>query len=210
MRLALFDFDGTLIPFDSGDAWVDALARAVGRPRRGLDLARRVLFPHSFLRREWHKRLVLLRLRGLPLTAAVGFTETYWREAVRPRLLAAPLARLDAHRREGFLPVLATANYEPLARVVAHELGFAEVVATRLASRGPVYTGTLDGADCRGTEKARRVRAAFAGREVDWRGSVAYGDSRADLPLLALAGRGVVVHTGPAPAWARDRERLPA
>ena len=203
MRLALFDFDGTLIPFDSGDAWVDAMARASGRPRLGIDLARRLLFPHPFLRRDLHKHLVLRRLGGVSLTAAVGFTETYWQERIQPHLLPTVIARLRFHQSEGMIPVLATANYEPFARVIARELGFAEVVSTRLEDFGGAYTGRMHGPDCRAAEKARRVRAAFVGREVDWKGSVAYGDSRADIPLLQLAGIGTVVHRGPAPSWAK-------
>jgi len=55
-------------------------------------------------------------------------------------------------------------------------------------------TGRLAGRNCRGEEKARRVREWLAGARLDDPVLWAYGDSDADRPFLALAEHPVWVH----------------
>ncbi|MGH9000745.1 MAG: haloacid dehalogenase-like hydrolase, partial [Acidimicrobiia bacterium] len=62
-------------------------------------------------------------------------------------------------------------------------------------------TGALLGANCRGAEKVARLREWLGGEELEvdlW----AYGDSRGDAELLALAGA-----NGTRVARARPRRR---
>ena len=56
-----------------------------------------------------------------------------------------------------------------------------------------LLTGRLEGANCRGPEKARRVRALLAERGLDDAELWAYGDSPDDEPLLDYADHGIRV-----------------
>ena len=58
---------------------------------------------------------------------------------------------------------------------------------------GGVLTGRLSGANCRGPEKARRVREWLAGAGLDGAELWAYGDSPGDAELLAMADHPVRV-----------------
>ena len=93
---------------------------------------------------------------------------------------------------------LATALLRHPIALAAGLLGVDEVVCTRL-ERGAdgLLTGRLDGANCRGPEKARRVRALLAERGLDAAELWAYGDSPDDEPLLQDADHGVRVGRTP-------------
>jgi phosphatidylglycerophosphatase C len=94
--------------------------------------------------------------------------------------------------------LLASASLDAYLVPLGELLGADEVVCTRL-ERGADgrLTGRLDGANCRGAEKARRVRAVLAERGLEDAELWAYGDSRDDEPLLAAAEHGIRVGRRP-------------
>jgi len=83
--------------------------------------------------------------------------------------------------------VIVSASYESYVRVVAGALGDIAVVATRLEADEGRCTGRLDGANCRGPEKVRRLHAWLEaeGLARDEITLYAYGDSSGDRELLA-------------------------
>jgi phosphatidylglycerophosphatase C len=106
-------------------------------------------------------------------------------------------ARLRWHRDQGHRILIVSASYEPYVQVVAAALGVEAVLATRLEVVDGVCTGRLEGRNCRGPEKTRRLAAwmdaaALRRDEVTvW----AYGDSAGDRELLELADH---------PVWVRE------
>jgi phosphatidylglycerophosphatase C len=99
------------------------------------------------------------------------------------------LEALRAHRSAGDRVVLVSASFEVYLLPLGELIGVDEVLATRLAVTDGVATGALDGPNCRGPEKVRRlhtwVDGEFGGR-TNVR-VVAYGDSAGDRELLADA-----------------------
>lgn len=96
---------------------------------------------------------------------------------------------LRAHQAAGDRVVLVSASFEVYLRPLGELLAVDEVLATRLELADGVATGALDGPNCRGPEKVRRlhdwVDGEFGGR-TNVR-VVAYGDSAGDRELLADA-----------------------
>jgi phosphatidylglycerophosphatase C len=96
---------------------------------------------------------------------------------------------LRAHRTAGDRVVLVSASFEVYLRPLGELLGVDDVLATRLQLADGVATGALDGANCRGPEKVRRlhhwITCEYGGR--DRVRVVAYGDSKGDRELLADA-----------------------
>jgi HAD superfamily hydrolase (TIGR01490 family) len=194
-EIALFDLDGTLIAWDC-----------------------QLLFRHFVLRQEpWRGIFLPVFLVFLPLAGLLGaggmkriFLSYLWlldrgtlaeysREfaaAVMPAIYPELRERLEAHRREGHLLILASASPEFYVAEIGRELGFDLTLGT------PVELGRFfpDLENHKGAAKVERLYQLLPtsyfedGRLLRCHG---YTDSTADLPMLALCGAATVVNPSP-------------
>jgi HAD superfamily phosphoserine phosphatase-like hydrolase len=95
------------------------------------------------------------------------------------------LARLAADRAEGYLILLVTASPHYYVEALGRRWGVDAVLATANAGDETCVFHRLEGANCYGAEKPRRVAAWLGGRVP----SVvrAYSDHVSDVPLLEMA-----------------------
>ncbi|HVL36871.1 MAG TPA: decaprenyl-phosphate phosphoribosyltransferase [Burkholderiales bacterium] len=183
--LAVFDLDGTLtyrdtlLPFlvhvlgwrgflAGALRALPALARlAVGRVPR--DAAKAEVL-RAFLGARYRAEL---RLCG----------EAFARERLARLMRPQALERLAWHQASGHRCALATASLDVYVEPWARAAGFDEVFATRLEyDRAGRFTGRLDGGNCRGAEKLRRLEAHYG--ELTRLPAFGYGDSPADRSFL--------------------------
>ena len=183
---AAFDVDGTLT---TAECVLPFLRRAVGA-RLVVALARR---PLELLRalarrdRDRLKELACTAFEGLDAAALDRLGAEFARSFVVPRLREDTTARLRRHQELGHVVLLASASLEPYLGPLGAELGLDGVVCTRLERDADGrLTGRLVGANCRGPEKARRVREWLAGAGLQDAELWAYGDSAGDDELLSL------------------------
>lgn len=189
-RVAAFDVDGTIT---TRDCVVPFMRRISG--------ARRIV-PRLVSRPDRLTRVVMRRDRDAlkTLAAAAAFRDRRYDD-----LLAAgadfaqhvhahwlrrdTLDSLVRHRAEGDQVVLVSASFEIYLQPLGALLGVDDVLATRLQVRDGVATGGLDGPNCRGAEKVRRLHE-WLDEHHGGRRSVtlsAYGDSAGDREMLADA-----------------------
>ena len=190
ITVAAFDFDATLT---KRDTVVPFLRRFTSTHRFAVSL-----LPHTLrllpiaTRRDRNRLRTLVTdivFRGRPVVEVETEARSWGVEIAENLLRADTVARLQWHLEQGHRVVIITASYEQYVRVVADVLGDVEVVATRLEAADGRCTGRLDGANCRGPEKLRRLEAWLAANGLD-RSDVtlyAYGDSSGDRDLLAAA-----------------------
>lgn len=191
IRVAAFDVDGTLtskdcvVPFLRQTAGTGALAgRILRHPVR---LASAAL---SRDRDALKATAAQAAFAGLSLDAlrgdAVAFAERVYADGLRPEVVSCLAEHLDA----GDSVALVSASFEIYLEPLASRLGVDTVLATRLEVDSEAHlTGALDGPNCRGPEKVKRLHAwldsQYGGREKVH--LTAYGDSRGDCELLADA-----------------------
>ena len=192
VSLALFDFDGTLIPGDS----VTYYLRYV-RKKRAANAA------------EFIRALRAAALYGMKRmsdadskSAALSFRKRHGSEyldeldkvfvtqVLLPKVYAEGKKRMEEHRREGKILVLVSASTENYMRFVAEALGFDVLLATPIEPDGTIRR------NCKGEKKVARVEAWLkeSGLNADFASSWAYGDSKSDLPMLRLVGHPVQVN----------------
>jgi phosphatidylglycerophosphatase C len=200
--VAAFDVDGTLT---TRDCVTPFLRRAAGRRLWTTLLRHPLVLAASAAHRDRDrlKELACSALRGIETTEIERLGEAFAREVAAERLRADTVARLRRHRELGDTVILASASLDPYIEPLGRFLEVDAVLCTVL-ERGADgrLTGRLAGANCRGAEKARRVREWLRENDMADAELWAYGDSAGDDELLAHADHpqrvdGVVVDPEP-------------
>lgn len=188
--VAAFDFDATLT---TRDTVVPFLRRFTSPTRFATSLAPHTLRLLPIAARRDRDRLRELATRlvfsGRAFAEIEHEATTYGATIFDRWLRPDTTARLRWHLRQDHRVVIVSASYEPYIRVVTRWLGGGDVVATQLEVVDGRCTGELDGANCRGPEKVRRLEAWMGAEGLDRRSVTlfAYGDSAGDRELLAAA-----------------------
>jgi phosphatidylglycerophosphatase C len=194
--VAAFDLDGTLT---RRDTLLPFLLRTCGPAATwgAVAAVSPLLFRAGLLGGRWRdvaKEALLVRLlAGRPGEVVEEAGEAFAADfvasgGIRPEALQ----RVEEHRRAGHQLVIVSASPELYVAPLGRRLGFDAAIGTRLETDAEGrLTGRLLGPNCRGAEKAVRLRE-WLGDEAGelW----AYGDSAGDREMLAMAATGVRVH----------------
>lgn len=192
--LALFDFDGTLIPWDTQVLFADYVIRREPIRRSYLPLFAAFSPCYKILGDEGLKRVFLSYL----WRAERGQIEQWAREFVADRLarMCYPelLERLQRHRDAGELTVLASASPEFYIAEVGRALGFDIALGTQveMGERMPFFPDLVNH-----KSEAKVVRlSGLLGPPPHgvWPNSHGYTDSTADLPMMHCCQRGTLVN----------------
>jgi HAD superfamily hydrolase (TIGR01490 family) len=195
MRLALFDLDHTLIPFDSGMAWTRFLVAAGALPADAE--ARYLDFCHQYVAgtldiHAMH-RASMLPLRAIAPDRLQALRSAFEGE-MRPRLPAAMRELVGSHRERGDLCAIVTATSRLVAEPFARGFGIEHLVATEAVLADGLPTGEIEGLPCFREHKVTRVQAWLGERRLtDFTQSWFYSDSISDLPLLHAVSHPVAV-----------------
>ena len=156
-------------------------------------LARSGLMNKERFRARWLEDQTKL-LRGLPAEQLAVMGEWVVEHLLWParRIEAITAVQATLATAQAIDPttelVLATGGYQPIAAAFARRLGATIALGTPFEVVDGIATGKLAAPTQSGEEKAAAVRAAAGGAIL-----AAFGDTAADIPLLRLAERPVVV-----------------
>lgn len=210
MGITIFDLDGTLTHKDTYRTYLTRYLahHPVRWPTAPLLAGAVGLFALKLRSNHWLKRTFLsLILGGAKRDNLASWNEDFANYAIQYLVRRDAIAAIKARREAGDRIVLATASPDLYVTALAHRLGIKDVIATRVAwdDRGRL-TGDLDGENCYGPEKRRRVEAWLAEQKIQPDHVTVYSDHQADLPLFDMADKAVAVSPTPKlAALARDR-----
>lgn len=185
--VALFDFDGTVTHRDSLLPFLWQLFGPVKLAGYALLMSPLLLgyllriIPNGIAK----ERLLGRMLGGMEMAhlqvEAKRFASGFLPRIVRPE----SAERIAWHQAQGHRVIIVSASLELYLRPWAEALGVTDVLATRLREEEGRAAAGFEGVNCFGEVKAQRVREYLgdtAALEV-----YAYGDSRGDTQMLALA-----------------------
>lgn len=198
--VAAFDFDGTIT---TADSLRDFVLYAVGRGRFAAGVLRASPWLLGLLagvcgRGPAKARFLAATIGGMEQARmeelARDFAARRLPAMVRPEMLA----RVQEHKRLGHRLVLVSASPSLYLKHWAASAGFDAVLATELAFRAERFSGVLASPNCWGPQKVQRLQGWFDNDPPHT--LYAYGDSRGDREMLALADH----------AWLRGTTELPS
>jgi HAD superfamily hydrolase (TIGR01490 family) len=197
--IALFDMDGTLLPWDSQKFFCRHVLRRYPI-RRAFLLAYVPLLPFAgILGSEGLKRAFLSFLCGLTEAEvnelAVEFANEWLCKQIWPEMRQI----VEMHQQRGDTTVLISASPEPYVSALGRALGFTHVLGTDLESPNgktyPVFPRLINN---KGANKVTRLRELFGAECFLTNGSLrdahGYTDSCADLPMLALCATNTCIN----------------
>ncbi len=190
--IALFDLDGTLIPWDCQLLFRHFVVRR--EPWRIVFLPLFLLFlpVAGLLGSEGMKRVFLSFLWGMDRETLEGHARDF-AQALMPAIYPELRGRLEEHRRRGDFLILASASPEWYVVEIGRMLGFDLSLGT------PVEQGGIfpELSNHKGEAKVERLRHVLPASWFDGgvlRECHGYTDSVADLPMLRLCVRATVVN----------------
>lgn len=184
--LALFDFDGTITTKDS---FLDFSIFVLGKPRFYSLMI--TLLPYiclyffkilsgKTLKEKFFKKMI----KGWSESEFDKYSSDYTKKKLPEILKQSALNAIKAHREKGDEIVLVSASVEQWLKYFAIEQNM-KLIATKLVIEKGVFTGDIEGANCRGHEKVRRILEIYDLN--DFEHVYAYGDSSGDREMLLIA-----------------------
>jgi HAD superfamily hydrolase (TIGR01490 family) len=191
LRLALFDLDHTLIPFDSGMAWTRHLVRVGALDAQAEQ--RYLRFCHQYVAGTLDIR-AMVRANLLPLAAFEPAQVQAWRESfeagIAQQLPQEMRALVDEHRAQGDLCAIVTATERLVSEPFALAFGIEHLLCTEGELVDGRPSGEIVGLPCFREHKVTRVQQWLAAVEgvpdtiAGFERSFFYTDSINDLALL--------------------------
>jgi phosphoserine phosphatase len=182
--VVVWDFDGTLIPFDSEQYLLEAL------PLSGLRRLAARLFVYGD-RRGWDpgqlKRLYAWCLRGTPTSALDPICAQ-----IAEHISQQDRDGLHALTANGFEMRVLSCGTADVGRGTLRAAGLAEVLVDVQANNLLIKEGHITGIERRIYMPETKVEIA-AQYGVPWSKMIAVGDGLTDVPLLDRAGRGILI-----------------
>jgi len=192
-KIALFDLDHTLIPFDSDYAWNEftiALGWRDGEAFRRANDAFFAQYRDGTLNIHDYVRFATQAIRDKGATESIAAHASFMKAVVLKGIHKPALDLVQGHQQAGDTVVVVTATNEFVTRPIAHAFGVHELIAIELVrdAQGE-FTGDIAGTPSFRDGKVARVQAWLAARNLDWQDveTTFYSDSMNDLPLLDKA-----------------------
>ncbi len=194
-RVALFDFDRTLVDCNSANLWFLHELRSGRLPpsygirvpfwliqyRLGMGNLERMFDDAFKMAQGEEEALMIERVRA------------WYDSDIRPHIRPGARAAIGAHRAAGDRLMLATSSSQYVATLACETFGIDDFVCTRLEVADGRFTGRLM-ANAMGPAKAERVAEWATAQGIDLAHCTFYTDSITDLALLQRVGHPVAVN----------------
>ena len=190
VRVALFDLDHTLIPFDSDYEWGEFTIALGWCDNHEFKRRNAEFFAHyqaGTLDIHDYVRFATQAMREQGATKSIAAHARFMREIVQKGIKEPALKLIHQHQAAGDEVVIVTATNEFVTRPIAAVFGVRELIAVELERDANGHpTGEIRGIPSFREGKVTRVQQWLADRRLDWDTveTTFYTDSMNDLALL--------------------------
>jgi HAD superfamily hydrolase (TIGR01490 family) len=185
-EIAFFDFDGTIT---TKDTYLEFIKFSKGTLRflTGFMLYSPLLVgyvlklvPNQLMK----EKVFRYYFKNTPLDRFQEWCDAFATQKVPALIRPKALEELKKLQQSGTTVVIVSASFGNWIQKWASDNNF-QLIATKPQVQNGRLTGAIDGKNCHGDEKVRRIRENYALQQYDT--IYAYGDTSGDKPMLALA-----------------------
>ncbi|SES08336.1 HAD family phosphatase [Psychrobacillus sp. OK032] len=202
MRVAIFDFDGTLYAEETFKLLMNHLKEHPVYKTKYNRFYRSIVPPYIANKLKLYPDAKMKeRSMQLYIEAFDGITskemESYFEELTKPVQIdfnQAVIARLEKHQAENIHILLVSGAYTQFLHQVTAGISFNQIIGTEISYKGNKVDTKTHIKHVNGTRKTENILQALEGKQIDWENSYAYGDSFSDLPVLELVGNPIAVN----------------
>lgn len=185
-RIAFFDFDGTIT---TRDTMLEMIRYTFGPWKFMLGFMLNspfiVAYKLKLISNQVAKQQVLKYFFGkLGTEKFNALCKEYAEEGIPVVLRAKAMKEIELLKANGAAVVIVSASPENWLQPWC-EANNLQLIATRMQVRNNRITGKIEGLNCHGEEKVRRIRETFDLSQYDQ--IYCYGDTNGDKPMLGLA-----------------------
>jgi HAD superfamily hydrolase (TIGR01490 family) len=184
--IAFFDFDGTIT---TKDTLLEFLKFSKGRFRFYAGFLFNIFYLIAFKlklisNQKAKEKILRFFFQGTPMGDFRLQCELFTKQVLPGLLRPKALEEIQKLKESGSIVVIVSASPENWIQDWAKSCGV-ELIASRLEVQDGRLTGKIQGANCHGKEKVRRIQEQY--HISDFSEVYAYGDSKDDSPMLQLA-----------------------
>jgi HAD superfamily hydrolase (TIGR01490 family) len=201
MRVAIFDFDGTLYAEETFKLLMNHLKEHSVYHSRYKKFYRSIVPPYianklklfsTAKMKELSMQLYLEVFEGLSELEMDAFFEEL-REKMQKDFNKEVVSRLKKHQKENIHILLVSGAYTQFLHQVTSGISFDQIIGTDILYKENRVNTETRITHVNGIQKTKKILSALEGYPIDWENSYAYGDSYSDFPVLELVGNPVAV-----------------
>ena len=209
-KVALFDFCETLVNFQTADAFVD-FVREKTFNKRMLRLEKiqqllcmckvlQIIDMITYYKLSVNKRIKLYQLKGFKECELDRFAVEYYNVKIKNHFIVKVLEKLKEFQDQGYAVGIVSGGYGIYERLFVKEFSLDFLLCSNLdIGDDKICTGKMKGKDCLQNNKLIYLNEYFKNKPSY---SVAFTDSKSDLPFLRWANKGIVVSRHISQKWA--------
>ena len=186
MKIAFFDFDGTITTQDS---LPDFIKFAIGKPKYylGLCLLSPILLAYVLKLLPNHsakEKMISYFFKGWPEKTFQAVANEYSINKIDPIVRHKAIEKLRWHLEQGHKVVIVSASMKSWLKKWCDTQNV-ELISTQLEIKQGKLTGKFATKNCHGKEKVNRIKEQYSLQDYSY--IYAYGDSSGDKDMLKLA-----------------------
>lgn len=194
IKVALFDIDKTLI---KGDSMFDLLKYTLKKyPKSYLKLPKLfivlLLYKFKIIKTKKAKENMFYTLNYLNNDEL----ENFYNKVIKLSIYNDAIEEIKKLKKEGYYILLVSASPECYLKFFEIEDYIDGVIGTKLHFENNKYINKIDGENCKGEEKVRRITSYLKEKNlaIDKSNSLAYSDSLSDTPMFNLVGKSYLIN----------------
>lgn len=189
-KIALFDFCGTIVNFQSGNPYVLYILKELNSPLLNLkNIIRKIKLKimRKINRNYPDKNDILYLLKGMKYDDLDRYALEYYIKVVKQKFYPNVLNQLFKLKEEGYKIYVVSAGYEIYLKYFIQEFGLDGVIATKIKfDKNNCCLGIFDGKDCIKENKVTYLNKYLKSELSSCSNIIGYTESSTDIPMLKV------------------------